>query len=398
MAEKTENQYAGRDVIGEVIAEDNARSIPPALAEFAVQSVAELQEIIAQRDVRIEDLDAERADQWRLRREAEADRDTKAAVIAELKNQLAALKARAVPPSVAQHALEAVPELKARIEELEAHCLRLGQGGAERYWENRWREADAELAALKARQSGAVAQKVWPEGDYGPTIEETGTQPIPVGAKLYLAPVSAGESFQSRVLPWLLECFGAAIANDTVERNHRFLEEALELVQACGCHADEAHKLVDYVYGRPDGEKSQEVGGVMVTLAALCLAQGLDMRLAGETELARINQPVMVERIREKQKRKPAMSPLPGVYPDRAALTAAAPNHGEQVREVVKELSALAIELDDRSESAWIAYKLNGEQSAELSDQAECYAARAKHLRKLAEGLAAPSAQQKEGE
>ncbi|RQS15519.1 hypothetical protein DIE07_03565 [Burkholderia sp. Bp9002] len=37
--------------------------------------------------------------------------------------------------------------------------------------------------------------------------------------------------------PWMLECFGAAIATDRMERNHRFLEEALELVQACGCTA-----------------------------------------------------------------------------------------------------------------------------------------------------------------
>ena len=39
---------------------------------------------------------------------------------------------------------------------------------------------------------------------------------------------------------------------------HRFLEEALELVQACGATASEAHQLVDYVYGRPVGEPAQE--------------------------------------------------------------------------------------------------------------------------------------------
>lgn len=131
------------------------------------------------------------------------------------------------------------------------------------------------------------------------------------------ASASMTGDFQSRVKPWLLECFGEAIAGDTEERNHRFLEESLELVQACGCTADEAHKLVDYVFTRPIGEKSQEVGGVHVTLAALCLAHGIDSNGAAETELARIKQPEMVERIREKQKRKPAMGPLPGVYPER---------------------------------------------------------------------------------
>lgn len=96
------------------------------------------------------------------------------------------------------------------------------------------------------------------------------------------------EPFQQRVQPWMLACFGAQIASDARERNHRFLEESLELAQACGCSAQEVHQLVDYVFSRPPGEQAQEVGGVMVTLAALCLAHGLDMHAAGEEELARI--------------------------------------------------------------------------------------------------------------
>lgn len=106
-----------------------------------------------------------------------------------------------------------------------------------------------------------------------------------------------------------MACFGAMIAGDREERNHRFLEEALELVQACGCTASEAHQLVDYTYGRPTGEPPQEVGGVMVTLAALCLANGLDMHAAGEAELARVW--TKVEQIRAKQAAKPKHSPLP---------------------------------------------------------------------------------------
>lgn len=120
-------------------------------------------------------------------------------------------------------------------------------------------------------------------------------------------------SFQSRVQPWLMECFGPMIAGDREERNHRFLEEALELVQACGCTASEAHQLVDYVFGRPVGEPTQEAGGAMVTLAALCLANGLDMHEAGEIELARIW--TKVEQIRAKQAAKPKHSPLPIAQP-----------------------------------------------------------------------------------
>jgi len=115
--------------------------------------------------------------------------------------------------------------------------------------------------------------------------------------------------FQAGVDAWMRECFGDEIARDKMERNHRFLEEALELVQANGCTQSESHQLVDYVYGRDQGEINQEVGGVMVTLAALCSASGVSMELAGETELARVW--TKIEKIRAKQAAKPKCSPLP---------------------------------------------------------------------------------------
>ncbi|WP_426291187.1 hypothetical protein [Sphingomonas sp. TWP1-3-1] len=133
-----------------------------------------------------------------------------------------------------------------------------------------------------------------------------------VAVAVYRAMLAASheaEAFQQRVQPWLVACFGEMIAGDREERNHRFLEEALELVQACGCSASEAHQLVDYVYGRDVGDPQQEVGGVMVTLAALCLANGLDMHANGETELARVW--TKVDAIRAKQAAKPKHSPLP---------------------------------------------------------------------------------------
>lgn len=117
--------------------------------------------------------------------------------------------------------------------------------------------------------------------------------------------------FQDRVQPWMMLCFGAEIAADRVERSDRFIEEALELVQASGYSADRAHALVDYVFNRPQGDINQEVGGVMVTLAAHCLAHGVNMHEAGETELARISQPAIVEKIRNKQASKPTGSALP---------------------------------------------------------------------------------------
>jgi len=108
---------------------------------------------------------------------------------------------------------------------------------------------------------------------------------------------------QSSVKDWMLACFGPKITADKVERNYRFLEEALELVQSLGCGRDDAHKLVDYVYNRPQGYPYQECGGVMVTLAALCNANGLDFWDAGEEEVLRIWG--KIDQIRAKQASKP---------------------------------------------------------------------------------------------
>lgn len=116
-------------------------------------------------------------------------------------------------------------------------------------------------------------------------------------------------SFQERVSLWVRSCFGPVIARDRVERNHRFLEEALELVQSLGCTQSEAHQLVDYVYSRWVGDATQELGGVLVTLAALCSANDFDMIEAGERELARVY--TKIEQIRAKQAAKPKHSPLP---------------------------------------------------------------------------------------
>lgn len=121
------------------------------------------------------------------------------------------------------------------------------------------------------------------------------------------------ETFQQRVAEWMRACFTPAITTDKVERNHRFLEEALELVQAGGCTKEEALQLVDYVYGRPVGELPQEVGGVAVTLAALCSAYEIDLQQCADDEVERVWQ--LIEKIRAKQAAKPKFSPLPGPSP-----------------------------------------------------------------------------------
>ncbi len=115
--------------------------------------------------------------------------------------------------------------------------------------------------------------------------------------------------FQERVNRWIVACFGQEIADDPTERSHRFLEEALELAQACHCSKEEVLQLVDYVYNREIGEIEQEVGGVMNTLAALCTAYEINMLDEGHIEIDRCW--TKLEKIRAKQKAKPKFSPLP---------------------------------------------------------------------------------------
>lgn len=110
-------------------------------------------------------------------------------------------------------------------------------------------------------------------------------------------------SFQRRAGNWVSTALGDECANSRKERNHRFLEEALELVQSLECTRAEAHMLVDYVFDRPTGETPQELGGVVITLAALANAANLSAADCGEAELTRCwgN----IDKIREKQKGKP---------------------------------------------------------------------------------------------
>lgn len=119
--------------------------------------------------------------------------------------------------------------------------------------------------------------------------------------------------YQSRVLEWAIACFGEDLTRNPPQRNHRFLEESLELVQAMGCTEEEALQLVKYVFARPAGEPRQEIGGVMVTLALLCAVNDIDLATCADDELKRIWG--KIEQIRAKQAAKPEFSPLLGRTP-----------------------------------------------------------------------------------
>lgn len=134
--------------------------------------------------------------------------------------------------------------------------------------------------------------------------------------------VGGQTTFQARVQKWAVACFGEAIAGDRGERACRFLEESVELAQACGLSKADALSLVNYVYSRPPGNVPQEVGGASLTLAALCAAHGLYLDAASEDELGRVW--VKLKEIRAKQSVKPEHSPLPMGNEGVADLTAAA--------------------------------------------------------------------------
>lgn len=117
------------------------------------------------------------------------------------------------------------------------------------------------------------------------------------------------QQYQEQTKQWMIACFGEQASSDLVERRYRFLEESLELIQACGCTKQNALTLVDYVFSRNVGEKSQEVGGVLLTLSALCNSVNIDMKECGDTELKRVW--VKIDDIRKKHFSKPRNSPLP---------------------------------------------------------------------------------------
>lgn len=96
-----------------------------------------------------------------------------------------------------------------------------------------------------------------------------------------------GTDFQERVYRWVRSALGYNMAHTPLERGMRHVEEALELGQSVGMKKADALRLVEYVFARPVGEPHQEIGGSIITLAALAQAMSLDMSDCGETELAR---------------------------------------------------------------------------------------------------------------
>lgn len=109
---------------------------------------------------------------------------------------------------------------------------------------------------------------------------------------------------------WAKYCFGEDLVNAKMERAYRFLEEALELGQACEVTREEAIQLVEYVYSRPVGEIPQEIGGTITTLSVLTDVYGEDLEKCSEDELNRVW--TLIDKIRMKNQAKQKNSALPG--------------------------------------------------------------------------------------
>lgn len=120
--------------------------------------------------------------------------------------------------------------------------------------------------------------------------------------------------FQQRVCIWMQACFQTSALHDVQERGDRVLEEVLELLQSGGYDRSRVAALTDYVFNRPLGSPGQEMGGVMVTLAAYATAVNLDMDMCAEAELRAIWG--RIEAIRAKQESKQSIHfPIPGNPP-----------------------------------------------------------------------------------
>jgi ADP-ribose pyrophosphatase YjhB (NUDIX family) len=93
---------------------------------------------------------------------------------------------------------------------------------------------------------------------------------------------------QGTVVAWGTECFGAEHMADHKVRALRLLEESIEFAQSVDAPVEQCVKLVEYVYSRPAGDPSQELGGVGVGWVAAATALGVSALETLRTEINRV--------------------------------------------------------------------------------------------------------------
>lgn len=91
----------------------------------------------------------------------------------------------------------------------------------------------------------------------------------------------------SAALQWAVDTFGT-IAFDPQERALRFIEEAIELVDAIGLPQVAVESIARRVYDRPQGVPQKEFGQAMLTLELLAEVFYIDAREESANEFKRV--------------------------------------------------------------------------------------------------------------
>jgi NTP pyrophosphatase (non-canonical NTP hydrolase) len=92
---------------------------------------------------------------------------------------------------------------------------------------------------------------------------------------------------QGVVKAWIKRVFGLRTINLRF-RAERVLEEALELAQAAGYPQEKVAGLTAKVYANPPGALRQEVGGLGISVLALCETAGISADERAEAEIHRV--------------------------------------------------------------------------------------------------------------
>lgn len=93
---------------------------------------------------------------------------------------------------------------------------------------------------------------------------------------------------QIEATKWAYRCFAPSEVRSIRQRGLRFLEEAIELAQACGVTKPMIAKLVVAVFDKPIGKIRQEIGGCGTTLLVLASAMCLSADECEAEEMARV--------------------------------------------------------------------------------------------------------------
>jgi hypothetical protein len=166
------------------------------------------------------------------------------------------------------------------------------------------KRADLDLAGMKAVLEAAlpdttvwcedgetwfVTRKPLGEGDTEEDAVSDAYSKLPfLGAGPCTSHAYERDLRQAAFVHFAIEAFGEEQARSIPQRGVRLLEESDETAQAAGVTREMAHKLVDFVWDRPVGELSQELGGVGVTLLALASAAGLSAEAMEVQEVQRV--------------------------------------------------------------------------------------------------------------